>query len=382
MANINRRPVHHAARDRRHLRRRRLHALDRHGGRHGRAGARRQRLRRRRRHGLHAAGGGAAPVRARRRRAGDALRRQGGQARRRVRPGAGAGGRDHRPLPRPPRPRHRARHRPAAGLRAGHLRDLHDDPARLRHHAAARRAGAGHRLRPQRLSAGRARLLPPSPPSSSSSASTGRPRPPSTCRAARCRRPDSLFTNVRHAETYERILKEAEAGGGGREAEIERARRAWSQGFVAEAIDAFCRTNEVMDVSGRRAQGRAHRAGHGDVAADAARSRSISTTATIACSSRTPGRRARCCCRCWRCSRASTSTSSPPPTPSSSTPGSSAPSSPTPTARPSTAIPKFVDVPMETLLSEAYNAERRKLVGDAGLAWSSAPARSRASAAA
>src|SRR5438552_3223241 len=67
--------------------------------------------------------------------------------------------------------------------------------------------------------------------------------------------PNSLFTNVKHAETYERILKEAEAGGGGREKEIERARRAWSQGFVAEAIDAFCRTSEVMDVSGRPHKG-------------------------------------------------------------------------------------------------------------------------------
>ena len=67
--------------------------------------------------------------------------------------------------------------------------------------------------------------------------------------------PNSLFTNVKHAETYERILKEAEAGGGGRVKEIERARRAWSQGFVAEAIDEFCRTNEVMDVSGRPHKG-------------------------------------------------------------------------------------------------------------------------------
>jgi len=67
--------------------------------------------------------------------------------------------------------------------------------------------------------------------------------------------PNSLFTNVKHAETYERILEEAEAGGGGREAEIERARRAWSQGFVAEAIDQFCRTNEVMDVSSRPHKG-------------------------------------------------------------------------------------------------------------------------------
>jgi gamma-glutamyltranspeptidase / glutathione hydrolase len=67
--------------------------------------------------------------------------------------------------------------------------------------------------------------------------------------------PGTLFSNQRHAETYARILKEAEAGGGGREAEIERARRAWSQGFVAEAIDSFCRNNAVMDVSGRPHRG-------------------------------------------------------------------------------------------------------------------------------
>jgi gamma-glutamyltranspeptidase/glutathione hydrolase len=67
--------------------------------------------------------------------------------------------------------------------------------------------------------------------------------------------PGSLFTNVRHAETYERILREANAGGGTREQQIERARKAWSQGFVAEAIDDFCRGNEVMDVSGRRHRG-------------------------------------------------------------------------------------------------------------------------------
>lgn len=65
----------------------------------------------------------------------------------------------------------------------------------------------------------------------------------------------TLFTNRRHAETYRRILKEAEAGGGTREQEIERARRAWSQGFVAEAIGKFCAANEVMDVTGRRHRG-------------------------------------------------------------------------------------------------------------------------------
>jgi gamma-glutamyltranspeptidase/glutathione hydrolase len=68
-------------------------------------------------------------------------------------------------------------------------------------------------------------------------------------------KPGSYFTNPTMADTYERLLKEAQAGGGTREAEIERARKTWSQGFVAEAIDKFCRTQEVMDTSGRRHRG-------------------------------------------------------------------------------------------------------------------------------
>jgi gamma-glutamyltranspeptidase/glutathione hydrolase len=67
--------------------------------------------------------------------------------------------------------------------------------------------------------------------------------------------PGSIFTNERLAATFERILQEAESGGGGRDAEIERARKAWSQGFVAEAVDRFCRTQEAMDTSGRRHRG-------------------------------------------------------------------------------------------------------------------------------
>jgi gamma-glutamyltranspeptidase / glutathione hydrolase len=67
--------------------------------------------------------------------------------------------------------------------------------------------------------------------------------------------PGSIFTNATMAETYERILREAQSGGGSRDAEIERARKTWSQGFVAEAIDRFCRTQEVMDTSGKRHRG-------------------------------------------------------------------------------------------------------------------------------
>jgi gamma-glutamyltranspeptidase/glutathione hydrolase len=42
------------------------------------------------------------------------------------------------------------------------------------------------------------------------------------------------------ARTYERVIAEAEATGGDREAQIEAARRAWYEGFVAEAIDRLC----------------------------------------------------------------------------------------------------------------------------------------------
>ncbi len=65
----------------------------------------------------------------------------------------------------------------------------------------------------------------------------------------------TLFTNPTLAATYARVLKEAESAGGDRVAQIERARKIWSQGFVAEAIDRFCRTQDVMDVSGRTHRG-------------------------------------------------------------------------------------------------------------------------------
>jgi gamma-glutamyltranspeptidase/glutathione hydrolase len=66
--------------------------------------------------------------------------------------------------------------------------------------------------------------------------------------------PGVMFSNPTLAETYSRVLREA-AGPGGREAEIERARKVWARGFVAEAIDKFCGSEEVMDVSGRAHRG-------------------------------------------------------------------------------------------------------------------------------
>ena len=65
----------------------------------------------------------------------------------------------------------------------------------------------------------------------------------------------TLFANRALAATYERILAEAERAGGERVAQIEAARKSWSQGFVAEAVDRFCRTQDVFDSSGARHRG-------------------------------------------------------------------------------------------------------------------------------
>lgn len=64
--------------------------------------------------------------------------------------------------------------------------------------------------------------------------------------------PGSLFANPKMGETYARIVKEAEAGGGSREAVIDRARDIWYRGWVAEAIDAYFHAAPMMDVSGKR----------------------------------------------------------------------------------------------------------------------------------
>ncbi|WP_342662183.1 gamma-glutamyltransferase family protein [Pseudoclavibacter soli] len=64
----------------------------------------------------------------------------------------------------------------------------------------------------------------------------------------------SRVRNARLAQTYRRILAEAEAGSSSRSAQIERARRAWYSGFVAEAVDAFCRI-PARDSSGDRHRG-------------------------------------------------------------------------------------------------------------------------------
>ena len=175
--------------------------------------------------------------------------------------------------------------------------------------------------------------------------------------------PGTLFTNVALADTYARVLREAESAGADRVRQIERARATWSQGFIAEAIDKFCRTQEVMDSSGERHRGVL-------TAEDMARWQPrIEPPATLAYGAYTV-------CKCG--------------------PWTQGPAmlqqlalmkqfnlgriEPTDADFIHTLVecsklayadrdkfygdPDFVEVPLATLLSDAYNAERKRLIGD------------------
>lgn len=65
----------------------------------------------------------------------------------------------------------------------------------------------------------------------------------------------SVFANPVLAATYQRILEEAEAAGPDREKQIEAARAAFYEGFVAEAIGEFVERAEVLDVTGEPHRG-------------------------------------------------------------------------------------------------------------------------------
>jgi gamma-glutamyltranspeptidase / glutathione hydrolase len=67
--------------------------------------------------------------------------------------------------------------------------------------------------------------------------------------------PGTRFANPVLAATYRRILDEAEAASPDRDEQIEAARRAYHEGFVAETIAAYVASAEVMDVTGRPHRG-------------------------------------------------------------------------------------------------------------------------------
>jgi gamma-glutamyltranspeptidase / glutathione hydrolase len=68
-------------------------------------------------------------------------------------------------------------------------------------------------------------------------------------------RPGQRFRNPALAALYRRVADEAEAAGSGRDAQLEAASRAWYQGFVAEAIDAYLAHATPVDITGERHRG-------------------------------------------------------------------------------------------------------------------------------
>jgi gamma-glutamyltranspeptidase/glutathione hydrolase len=64
-------------------------------------------------------------------------------------------------------------------------------------------------------------------------------------------KPGALFRNPGIAATYKRIVEQAKAASSDRAEQIEAARKVFYQGFVAEAIDRFYRTECLVDTSGQ-----------------------------------------------------------------------------------------------------------------------------------
>jgi len=71
----------------------------------------------------------------------------------------------------------------------------------------------------------------------------------------RAPQPGTLFSNKKIAETWARLLNEAHSAGPGRDHQIEKAREVWYRGFVAEEIERYFREVPAMDTSGERHAG-------------------------------------------------------------------------------------------------------------------------------
>ena len=57
------------------------------------------------------------------------------------------------------------------------------------------------------------------------------------------------------AETYLKIIREAELKSQDIKEQIQQARKIWSQGFIAEEIEKFCQNNEFLDTTERKHKG-------------------------------------------------------------------------------------------------------------------------------
>ena len=159
--------------------------------------------------------------------------------------------RHHRALS-PRGTRSRARHRAPRRVRARHLRDLDAAAARLRHAVAARRAGARDRLRAERSSAGRARQR-------------HHRRGRGTFSRVLADIGRGLFAEQRGAADRDAVRQSSAGGDLSAHPQRSRKRRRRSRSprsnaranpgrrvSSREAIDRFCRTQDVMDTSGER----------------------------------------------------------------------------------------------------------------------------------
>ncbi len=178
--------------------------------------------------------------------------------------------------------------------------------------------------------------------------------------------PGRLFRNPALAAVYRRIL--SEAADGGREGQIERARQAWYRGFVAEAIDRFCRREKVLDASGRRHGGLLT----GDDMARWEAPVETPLTSRLSRLHRGQGRAvepgARSAAAIGAASRASISTISTRSGRILSISSSNAPSSPSPTARPGTATPilstcrcRLCSARLTTMRDASWSAEHASM---------------------
>ena len=175
--------------------------------------------------------------------------------------------------------------------------------------------------------------------------------------------PGTLFVNKQLAETYSRILREAESvGRQSRQADracaqdvVERFRRRGDRPLLphpgADGLRAASATAACSPPTTWRASRRASK-----------RRPRISTAATPSARAGS-GARARRCCSSLRCSRASISTAPIRPAPISSTPIVECSKLAYADRETFYGDPDFVKVPGDVLLSDAYADARRKLIG-------------------
>ncbi len=67
--------------------------------------------------------------------------------------------------------------------------------------------------------------------------------------------PNTIFKNPDLARTYDRLVAAGEAAGDDRTDQIDAARKEWANGFVADAIDTYLQDANIMDVSGKPHKG-------------------------------------------------------------------------------------------------------------------------------